>query len=75
MRRCYESWFFGFGGTELHELDDYRSIEELPSSCDLLIVGGGYAGISATYHLLYGDELVKSPNPSTVLAETRRGKW
>lgn len=62
-----------FWRTELHELDDHRSTEELPTSCDILIIGGGYAGIAAAYHLLCGDEANSgSPRPSIVLAEARQ---
>jgi hypothetical protein len=61
-----------FWRTELHELDDYRSTDELPTSCDILIIGGGYAGISAAYHLLCGDESNTDPKPLIVLAEARQ---
>ncbi|KAE9374639.1 FAD dependent oxidoreductase [Stipitochalara longipes BDJ] len=60
-----------FWRTELHELDSHRSTEELPKTCDILIIGGGYAGISAAYHLLCGDDSSTSPKPSVVLAEAR----
>ncbi|KAG9561108.1 FAD dependent oxidoreductase superfamily, partial [Aureobasidium melanogenum] len=46
------------GGTEsfwradLHELDDYRSTEQLPQQSDIVIIGAGYAGVATAYHLL-----------------------
>lgn len=46
------------GGTEsfwradLHELDDYRSTEQLPEQSDIVIIGAGYAGVATAYHLL-----------------------
>lgn len=61
-----------FWRTQLHELDDHRSTEELPESCDILIIGGGYAGIAAAYHLLCGQESSNNPRPSIVLAEARQ---
>jgi glycine/D-amino acid oxidase-like deaminating enzyme len=60
-----------FWRTELHELDSYRSTKQLPKSCDVLIIGGGYAGIAAAYHLLCEDESSTSPKRSVVLAEAR----
>jgi hypothetical protein len=61
-----------FWRTQLHELDDHRSTEEVPESCDILIIGGGYAGIAAAYHLLCGHESSNNPRPSIVLAEARQ---
>ena len=61
---------FPFWRTELHELDSYRSTATVPESCDVLIIGGGYAGIAAAYHLLCGDE-ISNPKPSVILAEAR----
>ncbi|KAF8849114.1 FAD dependent oxidoreductase [Acephala macrosclerotiorum] len=61
-----------FWRTELHELDDHRSTPDLPSSCDILIIGAGYAGITAAYHLLANEETAASPKPSVVLLEARQ---
>ena len=63
-----------FWRTELHELDDYRSSQVLPASCDILIIGGGYAGITAAYHLLCseGAETRTGPKPSVILCEARQ---
>jgi heterodisulfide reductase subunit A-like polyferredoxin len=59
-----------FWRTELHELDSHRSTEELPSSCEVLIIGAGYAGITAAYHLFCGEDAI-DPKPSVVLLEAR----
>lgn len=41
-----------FWRSELHELDDLRSTEELPKTSDIVIIGAGYAGVATAYHLL-----------------------
>ncbi|KAI4722641.1 FAD dependent oxidoreductase superfamily [Aureobasidium sp. EXF-10727] len=41
-----------FWRTSLHELDGYRSTEQLPEQSDIVIVGAGYAGVATAYHLL-----------------------
>jgi len=56
-----------FWRTELHELDSHRSTQELPTACDILIIGGGYAGIATAYHLLDGE----GTNKSIALLEAR----
>lgn len=40
-----------------HNLSDLRSTAELPTHSDIVIVGGGYAGVSTAYHLVeeFGD--------------------
>ncbi|RDL32065.1 FAD dependent oxidoreductase [Venustampulla echinocandica] len=61
-----------FWRTQLHELDDHQSTPDLPSLCDILIIGGGYAGIAASYHLLAGeDSNLETSKPSVVLLEAR----
>jgi lysine/ornithine N-monooxygenase len=60
-----------FWRTELHELDTYRSTPDLPHSCDILIIGGGYAGITSAYHLLNGLE-GKDRKLNIVLVEARQ---
>ncbi|KAJ9269411.1 hypothetical protein DTO212C5_4474 [Paecilomyces variotii] len=50
------------------ELDDHRSTESLPSECDIVIIGAGYAGASVAYHLL--DE--NPTPPSIVMLEARQ---
>jgi len=53
--------------TELHEIDSLRSSSELPSECDIVIIGAGLAGVATAYHLV--DE---NPSPpSIVLLEAR----
>lgn len=51
-----------FWRTQLHELDSYRSTPDLPTECDVLIIGAGYTGAATTYHLL--DD---NPNPPSIL--------
>lgn len=58
-----------FWRTELHDLDSFRSTELLPSECDTLVIGAGYAGVSTLYHLLDSSH---APDPSKiVLLEAR----
>jgi hypothetical protein len=37
--------------SELHPIDSYCSSEQLPSSCDIAIIGTGMTGVSTAYHL------------------------
>ena len=60
-----------FWRTELHELDTHRSTADLPSACDILIIGAGYAGITAAYHLLNNFDGAKT-RPNIVLVEARQ---
>lgn len=57
-----------FWRTDLHKLDNYRSTENLPAECDVLIIGAGYAGVTTAYHLLDGNMLP----PSIVILEARQ---
>lgn len=57
-----------FWRTEPHDLDSHRSTPELPESCDIAIIGAGYAGAATAYHLL--DSSAASP-PSILILEAR----
>ncbi|KAI5197297.1 hypothetical protein AUEXF2481DRAFT_40120 [Aureobasidium subglaciale EXF-2481] len=37
--------------SELHPIDSYCSSEQLPSKCDIAIIGAGMTGVSTAYHL------------------------
>ncbi|KAI7759779.1 hypothetical protein LZL87_009102 [Fusarium oxysporum] len=50
-------------------LDDYRSTEDLPSQCDILIIGAGYSGGSLVTHMLSQPE---SKDKSIVVLEARQ---
>lgn len=58
-----------FWRTEPDLLDNYRSTSDLPKETDILIIGGGYAGASAAYHL-FPEEQQDTP-PKVVLLEAR----
>ena len=53
--------------TEPHELDNHRTTDNLPTDCEILIIGAGYAGAATAYHLLDDNP---TP-PSIVLLEAR----
>jgi hypothetical protein len=57
-----------FWQTEVHELHDHRSTEQIPEQSDIVIIGAGYAGVSTAYHL------TKDPNvagKSIIILEAR----
>jgi FAD dependent oxidoreductase len=56
-----------FWRTELHKLDTFRSTEELPQECDVVVIGSGYAGVSTAYHILDNNDFL----PSIVMLEAR----
>ncbi|KAL3260504.1 hypothetical protein ABHI18_004531 [Aspergillus niger] len=56
-----------FWRTQPHPLDRHRSTPDLPTECDILIIGAGFAG-AALAHFLYKDN--PSP-PSVVILEAR----
>jgi hypothetical protein len=60
--------------TELHHLDSHRSTEELPATCDVIIIGAGISGISVAYHLSHTDTTAgRAPAaPSILLLEARQ---
>jgi NADH dehydrogenase FAD-containing subunit len=41
-----------FWHRDKHELHNHRSTESLPDSCDVVIIGAGYAGVSTAYSLV-----------------------
>ena len=57
-----------FWRTQPDELDIHRTTEELPTKCDVLIIGAGYAGASTAYHVFKDNA---SP-PSVVILEARQ---
>jgi hypothetical protein len=57
-----------FWRTELHQIDDHRSTKDIPTDCDVLIIGAGYCGASTAYHLMNENP---SP-PSIVILEARQ---
>ena len=61
-----------FWRSEPHKLDEFRSIEALFSVRDVVIIGGGYSGASAAYHLLKNDIPSSAPPLKVVLLEARQ---
>ncbi|OJD17276.1 hypothetical protein AJ78_02610 [Emergomyces pasteurianus Ep9510] len=57
-----------FWHSEPDSLENYRSSENLPRECDILIIGAGYAGVSTAYHILQDNP---SP-PSVIILEARQ---
>lgn len=55
--------------TELHALDEHRTTEELPTECDIAIVGAGMTGIATAYHI---SKLAGEKPPSVVILEARQ---
>lgn len=55
---------------QLHRLDSHRSTKELPSTCDILIIGAGMSGVSVAYHLSRNS--APGSSPSIVLLEARQ---
>jgi len=57
--------------TQLHPIDEHRSSHDLPTGCDIVIIGAGLAGVSTAYHLSAaagsGAEV-----PSIVMLEARQ---
>ncbi|MCJ1312542.1 hypothetical protein MMC25_006216 [Agyrium rufum] len=41
-----------FWRTDLSDIDELRTTEDLPTACDVVIVGAGLSGASTAYHLL-----------------------
>lgn len=59
-----------FWRTELDDIDEYKSTDEFPEACDIVIIGSGLSGASTAYFLLNDDNT--SPPPSVVLLEARQ---
>ena len=55
--------------TELHVLDEHRTTEELPTECDVAIIGAGMSGIATAYHI---SKLAGHKMPSVVILEARQ---
>ena len=55
--------------TELHALDEYRTTEELPTECDIAIIGAGMTGVATAYHI---SKLACDDKPSVVILEARQ---
>jgi hypothetical protein len=55
--------------TELHALDEHRTTEELPTECDIAIIGAGMTGVSTAYHI---SKLAGDKTPSVVILEARQ---
>lgn len=57
-----------FWQSEPDALETHQSVQDLPKYCDVLIIGGGYAGVATAYHLLNSPAARK---PNVVLLEAR----
>jgi hypothetical protein len=55
--------------TELHPLDEHRTTEDLPTECDIAIIGAGMTGIATAYHI---SKLAGDAKPSVVILEARQ---
>ena len=56
--------------SELHPIDEYRSTRDLPSECDIAIIGAGMSGVATAYHLAKKGS--DDTPPSMVLLEARQ---
>jgi glycerol-3-phosphate dehydrogenase len=58
-----------FWRTEPDDIDELRTSEDLPTECDVVIVGAGLSGASVAYHLL-----ADGPDPplSVTMIEARQ---
>jgi len=60
-----------FWRTELSDIDEVRTSEELPAECDILIIGSGLSGATVAYQLL--SNLGESSHPlSVAMLEARQ---
>ena len=60
-----------FWHNELHPLHNHKSTEELPRTCDVLIIGAGFAGVATAYDLVSGKGSGEASNLSVVILEAR----
>lgn len=58
--------------TELHAIDEHRSTPDLPSSCDIAIIGAGMSGVATAYHLVQAASEGNKQIPSIVILEARQ---
>lgn len=59
-----------FWRTKPDELDNHRSSDALPKSCDVVVIGAGYAGASVVHHILKQSR--RDSAPSMVILEARQ---
>lgn len=57
--------------TEPHHLDSYQSSPQLPSTCDIAIIGAGFSGAATAYNLLQEYRAANKTLPSIVILEAR----
>jgi len=56
---------------DLHELHNHRTTESLPESCDVVIIGAGYAGVGTAYNLVKGGVASEASKLSITILEAR----
>lgn len=56
--------------SELHSIDEYRSTKNLPSECDIAIIGAGMSGVATAYHIT--KSVGEAQCPSMVVLEARQ---
>ena len=56
--------------SQLHPIDEHRSTEDLPSECDIAIIGVEMSDVATAYHL--ANIKGSNPAPSIVLLEARQ---
>jgi hypothetical protein len=59
--------------SELHPIDNHRSTDRLPSTCDIAIIGAGLSGVATAYHIVKEVERAGAAlkAPEIVLLEAR----
>lgn len=61
-----------FWRSEPDPLDNHRSTDALPETCDIAVIGAGYAGASTAYHCLERATAGGKRQPSIVILEARQ---